>query len=510
MKKLLYLLLFFAFNVNAQIRVKFKNKNLNFKEYSTSEYNVKTSKKNYKIKVKHFKDSNIVMSISGRDTVCEINDTTDKEEYVYYRKQFRKKLKKAKVNEAPALCGASTTPSNATSTLVTPTLYTNTVINKRLDVYIEVAYNLYVQLNNVNTVTTRVANLFENSRLIYLNEGVIINNNELFINTTVPVGNTYQTMTSIGAATLDFGTRKANHSGRVALLLTGFNYGGYAYIKRGELQPKSGAFGTCGLGSLSTNYSNSTYNWGVYVFTHELGHICGVSHTQNDCAWIDENGNRLGRLDSCAACESSCTPKLANCNGSTKRMTGTIMSYCHIYGQVLMEFGKYPRAVLRNAIMNSNLPTVQIAPCTTIYTVTSTCTNGQWQTRSFSQTGGNCITPPTDSLNRVCPITEVVTNQVCYIANNKWRVRFNFSLPTGTYALNVCRYGNNCSTANLITPTCGSRGSVTANSTELVTGIIDRELSPQPSPPSAGTWCYRTSITINGKVYWTPYFTIIR
>jgi hypothetical protein len=40
--------------------------------------------------------------------------------------------------------------------------------------------------------------------------------------------------------------------------------------------------------------------------------------------------------------------------------------------------------------------------------------------------------------------------------------------------------------------------------------LIDRELNPQPIPPSAGSWCYRASITIQGQVFWTPYFVFIR
>jgi hypothetical protein len=64
--------------------------------------------------------------------------------------------------------------------------------------------------------------------------------------------------------------------------------------------------------------------------------------------------------------------------------------------------------------------------------------------------------------------------------------------------LNVCRYTTNCVTQQA----CGSRGSITTlTATEKSTGIVDRVLNPQPANANS---CYRTSITCNNVVYWTP------
>ena len=81
---------------------------------------------------------------------------------------------------------------------------------------------------------------------------------------------------------------------------------------------------------------------------------------------------------------------------------------------------------------------------------------------------------------------------------------------TNSHAINLCRYGQNCSTANTVSPTCGSRGTYTPTPAESQAGLIDRELNGQPTPPSAGSWCYRASISVQGQNFWTPYFVFVK
>ena len=67
-----------------------------------------------------------------------------------------------------------------------------------------------------------------------------------------------------------------------------------------------------------------------------------------------------------------------------------------------------------------------------------------------------------------------------------------------------------CNMAGTVIPTCGSRGTYTPTASESQLGLIDRELNGQPQPPSAGSWCYRASITVQGQLFWTPYFLFVR
>ncbi len=148
-------------------------------------------------------------------------------------------------------------------------------------------------------------------------------------------------------------------------------------------------------------------------------------------------------------------------------------------------------------------------PCTYIYSTWSSCINGI-QTRTALSSPAGCVGTPI--LTQTCSTaTVLVSNQVCYVANGRWRLKFNIPVgSTSSHAINLCRYGQNCNLANTVSPTCGGRGTYTPTSSESQSGLIDRELNPQPIPPSAGSWCYRASITVQGQVFWTPYFIFIK
>jgi len=91
-----------------------------------------------------------------------------------------------------------------------------------------------------------------------------------------------------------------------------------------------------------------TYMWDMFMFAHEIGHVCGGLHTQS-CLWP------TGPLDSCVASESgTCVT-----NSMTKPTRGTIMSYCSQQisngAVVVYEFHPLSRNVVRSYI--------QSAPC---------------------------------------------------------------------------------------------------------------------------------------------------
>jgi hypothetical protein len=191
---------------------------------------------------------------------------------------------------------------------------------------------------------------------------------------------------------------------------------------------------------------------------------------------------------------------------------GTIMSYCHINGNVNPSkgFGIHPAATMRKAIWESTIP-FETGTCSTIYSSWTTCANGL-QTRTYTQTGTNCTLPPTDSLTRTCTISQSfqITNQVCYKGTDgKWRVKFNITLNPTSYpaiSLNLCRYGNstgNCNGANLTPSACGVRTFTALTAAEKSTGIVDRILNPAPALLNS---CYRLQVKHGTTLIWTPYF----
>ncbi len=292
------------------------------------------------------------------------------------------------------------------------------------------------------------------------------------------------------------------------MFFSGKNLGGIAYIFRGEVTQAK----FCVVSTLDTKVGDDkNYTFLIYCILHELYHNLGVSHTQNCCAWKDKNGVALGRLDSCYQSENSCGANSTLCSSTTKSMDGGINSYCHLYGRLKYTVKAPVLAVLHRALyyatdVPSYTPTT--TPCVTTYGTWSTCSNGL-QTRTYTQTG-TCTIPPTDSTRRTCSVTVVpVSAQVTYQSGSRWRVRFNVPINATTYptySINVCRYGNTCGALQA----CGSRGTYTITATEKTNGLIDRELNPQPLPPSNGTWCYKSSITASGVTYWTPSFTVIK
>jgi hypothetical protein len=188
------------------------------------------------------------------------------------------------------------------------------------------------------------------------------------------------------------------------------------------------------------------------------------------------------------------------------------MSYCHINGAInpVKGFGLHPGALIRKAIWESTIP-FENGACITTYSSWTTCSNGV-QTRTFTQTGTNCVVPPADSLSRTCAVAQpfAISNQVCYKGTDgKWRVKFNMTLNPVSYpaiSLNLCRYGNSTGTCNgaSVTPSaCGARTFTALTATEKATGIVDRIMNPVPAVLNS---CYRMQIKVGNALIWTPYF----
>lgn len=378
-------------------------------------------------------------------------------------------------------------------------------INKICKVYIEVCNDLYVRWGT-NTVA-QVSMIFGGVKELYARDGIKVQLGEIFIWTTI---DPYASLQGSQPILYEFAANRATNPWRFKHILNNKSFGGIAYISSGI----TFAFAYSGIGGWQTSSSSTVYTWPLYVFSHEMGHNLGSRHTHNGC-WTDFRTNTLiGRLDSCYSCEP-CNSTAPNCNTVTKYNTqGTIMSYCHINGAInpVKGFGLHPGALIRKSIWESTIPfETSSGTCTTTYSAWTTCSNGV-QTRTFTQTGTNCVTPPADSLTRSCGVTQAfqITNQVCYKGTDgKWRVKFNMSLNPISYptiTLNLCRYGNstgNCNTATLAPTACGSRTFTALTLIEKTTGFVDRVLNPQPAILNS---CYRMEVKYGTIKIWTPYF----
>lgn len=208
--------------------------------------------------------------------------------------------------------------------------------------YWEVNYNVFQDKGTVAATTTYATGLFNQSAILFDNDGIDVVLSELFVWDVVspytgPTSNNYLTQ---------FGTNRTSFNGDLAHLIGYGGGGGVAWLNTICSGSTSLRMAYSGINSTYANVP--TYSWSTMVVTHEAGHNLGSSHT-HACIW---NGNGTS-IDGCGPTagypEGSCpTGPLPTGTG------GTIMSYCHLVGGVGINlnngFGPQPTAVIRNAV----------------------------------------------------------------------------------------------------------------------------------------------------------------
>jgi hypothetical protein len=223
--------------------------------------------------------------------------------------------------------------------------------NRIVRLYVEVdsIYRSHWGSQTETVVRDRWARISRNAERLY---GLRFEIVTLKINTTP---DSLETITTAGALLPTWASQPEimNRPEHFKFRISGRNFGGIAYISRGSVT--SARYAVCGFGKVEPG-TDERPGLDEYGWLHEVMHNLGISHSHNCCAWTDENGATLGRLDTCWPGERTCSPVPANCGSTTARMEAGINSYGHIFRT--QNWWMHPAClpVLHRALFYSNLP----------------------------------------------------------------------------------------------------------------------------------------------------------
>ena len=238
------------------------------------------------------------------------------------------------------------TPDNAVGYNETQLQDPDRAMGDCIRLFWEVNYDIYTGKGSVSNAVNYVTGLFNQSAIIYANDGINVSLSEVFVwNTASP----YVATTTSGLLS-QFQTYRNTINGDLGHLL-GYNGGGGIAAGFGGICASNLNSSQCYSGIHSSFNNVPTYSWSVMVVTHEQGHLMGSRHT-HACVW---NGNSTA-IDNCGPTagygyEGSCS------NAPTPTGGGTIMSYCHLVGGVGINlsngFGLQPKNVIINNVNNA-------------------------------------------------------------------------------------------------------------------------------------------------------------
>jgi len=212
-----------------------------------------------------------------------------------------------------------------------------------VDIHIEGDYDLYLDFgSSTNSTINYINGLMAQVIILMANDNIDIQVSYINIWTSFSPYNAASNDLSIMLDELrQYGWGQSN--GNLVHLITTIGGGGIAY-----LNVLCNNTYNVGVSNVFTNFNNvPVYSWDVNVVAHELGHNLASPHT-HDCAW---NGNNTA-IDDCGYNYSGGTD---GCDGPTPS-AGTIMSYCHLYGSIGVNFnlgfGSQPASLIVNTINN--------------------------------------------------------------------------------------------------------------------------------------------------------------
>lgn len=215
-----------------------------------------------------------------------------------------------------------------------------------IKVFFVADYQMYQDANrDENVVKQYITGFFASTQIIYTNESIPMAISDIYVYKT---DDPYEYLDASDTILYLFGSNTGDSfNGDIAQLVStghGGSLGGIAWINVlcASFNPKdnSGRFSFANIDRTYNNYP--TYSWTVNVVTHEIGHNLGSRHT-HACVWPVFVGGGTGAIDSCYYAEGGCFPQIVPSDN------GTIMSYCHLYGHVVLSngFGPLPGDTIR-------------------------------------------------------------------------------------------------------------------------------------------------------------------
>jgi len=199
-------------------------------------------------------------------------------------------------------------------------------------IHVEADFSLYqYQGSSVTNTTNYITGVFAEVATMYANENIAVEVSFLRVwDTTSPYDSTEIALNNLNAQ--GYGRTE----GDLVHLVHRLGGGGLAYLN----VLCSSTVNTGWSGVYGSYNSVPTYSWDVSVIAHELGHNLGSGHT-HDCAWngnntqIDDCGNKYLDEDNDGDTNAgSCY----NTNNQILPTSGTIMSYCHLYSNIGVDF----------------------------------------------------------------------------------------------------------------------------------------------------------------------------
>ncbi len=209
-------------------------------------------------------------------------------------------------------------------------------------IYVETDFNVFQNRGSVANVNSFITGLFNQSAMLYQNEGIPMVLSQIFVWTSASPYNT----SSSSAYLSSFQSLRNTFNGDLGHLVGFYGFGGIAAGFTG-LCNTNRDFDQCISGLQVPPYPTiPTYSWNVYVFTHEMGHLLGSRHT-HACVW---NGTSTA-IDGCSGFTEGGCPLPGSPAGG-----GTIMSYCHFNVGInfTLGFGPQPSNVIRNRVFAAN------------------------------------------------------------------------------------------------------------------------------------------------------------
>jgi hypothetical protein len=233
---------------------------------------------------------------------------------------------------------------------------TKATLCNKVQVYWEVANNVFVAKGSYALTQTYITGLFNQFQAMYANEKIAMELKTLFIWTTAD-----DIPTASSGDGLDWIKGSWNATGDAfdgdlahIIVKDGKGNGGVAYVD--VLCNRNNGYGYSDIqGAYSTV---PTYSWDVEVITHETGHNLGSKHT-HWCGWMTGAGGTCGSIDDCTTQET--TASCSSCGATTTvkptppvGFKGTVMSYCHLLAAVGINlangFGTLPGNKIRTEV----------------------------------------------------------------------------------------------------------------------------------------------------------------